>query len=56
MMQASSQWLETDKSILFTHKYKEERAEMFIDVAGVPIRNNSIASEKSLDNEYLELG
>lgn len=45
MMKASVKWLETDKSILFTHKYKEEREEMYINVAGVPIKNNSIASE-----------
>lgn len=54
-MRTSSQWLESDASILFTHKYIQERTQMYIDVAEVPIMNNSIAS-KSLDSEFLELG
>lgn len=55
MMKTSNKWLDTDKSILFTHNYTEERAEIFINVNGVPIKNNSIASEE-IDNEFLELG
>ena len=55
MMKTSNKWLETDKSILFTHNYTEERAEIFINVNGVPIKNNSIASEE-IDNKFLELG